>query len=353
MFQGIPQSSEKILSFTISHLGESFTIKVIDSLQFMPGSLSSIVENTKKEFPTPQAAFPNFFQHFWQYGWTIDMITRILKKNEFPYTALDSFAKLTKPIETMPLKEPFPHEQFGFHIWVDYLCCYLECDTLQLCDAFEHFVKKIYDAYGLFAFYYVGLPRLSWDCMLITIKDKFTPEILSDPNMVGYWANLLRGGWSYMGLRLAEYEEGSIIVYFDANNLYGWAMMNDLPYRDFRWMTQEELDALKADPYAFIEKCHEQHIMFSVMGDFIYPPEIHHYTSDLPLMPERACVDEEWLSDKQVELNIICRTRHNAKQPYLLQTQFNKYNYFVYGELLDFYLQQGIIIDNLYCGQVF
>ena len=58
---GIPQSSEKILSFTISHLGESFTIKVIDSLQFMPGSLASIVENTKKELPTPQEAFLTFF----------------------------------------------------------------------------------------------------------------------------------------------------------------------------------------------------------------------------------------------------------------------------------------------------
>ena len=106
----------------------------------------------------------------------------------------------------MPLKEPFPHEEYDFCVWADYLCCYLECDTLQLCDSFEHFVKKIFDAYGLFAWYYVGLPRLSWDCMLITIKDRHTPEILSDPNMVGYWANLLRGGWSYMGLRFAEWE---------------------------------------------------------------------------------------------------------------------------------------------------
>ena len=128
--------------------------------------------------------------------------------------------------------------------------------------------------------------------MLITIKDRFTPEILSDPNMVGYWANLLRGSWSYMGLRFTEWEEGCIIVYFDANNLYGDAMMKDLPYRDFCWMTQEELDALKVDPYASIKKCREQHMMFSVMGDLIYPPDIHHYMSNLPLMPEHATVDE-------------------------------------------------------------
>ena len=45
--------------------------------------------------------------------------------------------------------------------------------------------------YGLFAWFYVGFPRLSWDCMLITIKDKYTPEILSEPNMVSYWAKHL------------------------------------------------------------------------------------------------------------------------------------------------------------------
>ena len=196
MVQGIPQSSEKILSFTIIPPGQSFTIKVINSLQFMPGSLASIVENT--------GGFPNFFQHFRLFSWPEEKITQILKKNKFPYSTLDSFTKLTKPVETRLLKEPFPHEEYGFCIWADYLCCYLECDTLQLCDSFKHFVKKIYDAYGLFAWFYVGLPRLSWDCMLITIKDKYTPEILSEPNMVGYWANLLRGGWSYMGLRFAE-----------------------------------------------------------------------------------------------------------------------------------------------------
>ena len=56
--------------------------------------------------------------------------------------------------------------------------------------------------------------------------------------------------------------------------------------------------------------------MFSVMGDFICPPDIHHYTSDLPLMPKRATVDKAWLSDKQKELNATCWTKHNSKQEY-------------------------------------
>ena len=77
---------------------------------------------------------------------------------------------------------------------------------------------------------------------------KFTLEILSDPDMVGYWAKHLRGGWSYIVLHQAEWEPGSIIIYWDANNLYGWSMMQDLPYWDFCWMTHAELDELKANP---------------------------------------------------------------------------------------------------------
>ena len=32
---------------------------------------------------------------------------------------------------------------------------------------------------------------------------------------------------------------------------------------------------------------------------------------------------------------------------------WDKHHYFVYGEVLDFYLQQGIEIAHLYCGIVF
>ena len=70
-------------------------------------------------------------------------------------------------------------------------------------------------------------------------------------------------------------------------------------------------------------------------------------------MPEKASIPEECLSPKQVELNTNNRTKHNPHQQYLLQTMWDKHQYFVYGELLDFYLQHGVEIAHLYCGIVF
>ena len=91
--------------------------------------------------------------------------------------------------------------------------------------------------------------------------------------------------------------------------------------------------------------------MWCVMGAFTVPTAIHNKkTWDYPLMPEKASIPEEdQLSPKQVELNKNNCTKHSSHQQYLLQTMWDKHHYFVYGEVLDFYLQQGIEMAHLYC----
>ena len=93
-FEGILNSREKFLGFTIILLIESCLIRIIDSLQFLPGSLSSLVETQKKEFTDQSKAFPMFFHIFCTLGYDEEQISFLLKKNEFPYEWFDSFKKL-------------------------------------------------------------------------------------------------------------------------------------------------------------------------------------------------------------------------------------------------------------------
>ena len=96
-FDGIPNnSSEKLLSLTFIPLpGDAYTIRVIDSLQFMMGSLSSLVENQKKEMKSMEEGFPKFCEAFDDKGYDRDTKAFLLKKkNEFPYEWLDSYDKL-------------------------------------------------------------------------------------------------------------------------------------------------------------------------------------------------------------------------------------------------------------------
>ena len=69
-------------------------------------SLSSFVENQKKEFTEKEKGFPIFYQMFRQMGLPEDVIKFLLKKNEFPYKWLDDFGKLILESSQMPLKEP-------------------------------------------------------------------------------------------------------------------------------------------------------------------------------------------------------------------------------------------------------
>ena len=73
--------------------------------------------------------------------------------------------------------------------------------------------------------------------------------------------------------------------YDDANNLYGWAMSQKLPTRDFNWVDASTWDATRVlaladdtDRGEFIEV------------DLGYPTELHDSHNDYPLCPERLPV---------------------------------------------------------------
>jgi hypothetical protein len=71
-----------------------------------------------------------------------------------------------------------------------------------------------------------------------------------------FFEKCIRGGISgVMGSRYAKSDENNKLLYIDSNNLYGWAMMEPLPYsyRDFesyipaKELTKEEILTIPDD----------------------------------------------------------------------------------------------------------
>ena len=54
----------------------------------------------------------------------------------------------------------------------------------------------------------------------------------------------MRGGVSYISKRYSRADKNNTIMYWDENKLYGWAMIQDLPYCDFNWLMTKKLTVL-------------------------------------------------------------------------------------------------------------
>jgi hypothetical protein len=169
----------------------------------------------------------------------------------------------------------------------DYHDLYLKTDVLLLADVMENFRKVCRANYGLDPMWYYTAPGLAWDaCLKLT---KVELELISDPDMYLLIERGIRGGISTITKRhaiannkyMANYDpkkESKYLPYLDANNLYGWAMSQPLPIKDFEWMDDNEL-----------EKWSEHSC--TLEADLEYPDDLHDLHNEYPLAPERITVN--------------------------------------------------------------
>ena len=113
-------------------------------------------------------------------------------------------------------------------------------------------------------------------------RTKVELDLISDPEMFKFLDNGLRGGICMITKRHAvannnrlpavQYDKtkpDSHIVYYDANNLSGWAMSQTLPHSNFRWLSEKDFE--KIDWQAQNET---QSTGYIVECDLHYPKEL-------------------------------------------------------------------------------
>ena len=99
--------------------------------------------------------------------------------------------------------------------------------------------------YELDPVHFLSLPRLAWQACLEKTNVKL--ELLTDYDMLLMVEEGIRGGICHSIHRYAKAnnkymrnydknKESSYLQYLDANNLYGWAMSQNLPVNGFKWV---------------------------------------------------------------------------------------------------------------------
>ena len=121
----------------------------------------------------------------------------------------------------------------------------------MLDDVLLAYRKMCLDYYELDPWRFYTDPGLTWNAGLKMTG--VTLELLTDEEQYMFVEDGMRGGISVISHRHSEANHPSIpgydankenkqILYVDANNLYGCAMMMPLPTGDFRWEDDEAVE---------------------------------------------------------------------------------------------------------------
>ena len=77
-------------------------------------------------------------------------------------------------------------------------------------------------------------------------------------------------------------DKSKCITYLDANNLYGWAMSQYLPYGRFKWLNQKEIS-----DFCLNSISENSSIGYILETDLEYPSKLHELHNDYALAPEK------------------------------------------------------------------
>lgn len=344
----IPRNDQLYIAFTKTvrsvekDYRTNIKLRFIDSFRFMSSSLdflSSLLPSEKKKILQSECQNMSEKQ------------TKMLeRKGVFCYDYIDSWKKLDE--EYLPPKDDFystltesniSDEDYDFatNVWKEfniktlgeYSDLYMKTDILLLADVFENFRVTCYENFSLDPAHYFTAPGLSFDAMLKNTGVKI--ELLTDIDMLLFIERGIRGGISQCSKRyskannkyMTEFDskdESKYLIYLDANNLYGYSMMQHLPLDDFQWC-QDEFDVEKI---LNISDDSSTGYIFEV--DLDYPQSLHDKHKDYPFCAENRVVP------------------HTKKDQKLLLTLYDKKNYVIHYKMLKCALQNGLVLTKIH-----
>ncbi|XP_050293541.1 uncharacterized protein LOC126734075 [Anthonomus grandis grandis] len=346
----LPLTHEKYISFSV-YLNQT-RLTFLDSFRFLSASLDELVQNLASETLEP---LKKHFRNEQEY-------LLAMRKGVFPYDFVNGWDSLSTTY--LPSKdhffnklkqEPITNEDYAHakNVWNtfqvqtlgEFSDVYLKTDVLLLSIVFENFRSLAFQYYGLDPSFFVSLPSFSWAAALKMTKIQL--KLLTDIDQILFIEKGIRGGitqvihryatcnnpyysQTYDNTKPAEY-----LMYFDVNNLYGWAQCQNLPFANFRWLEEFEIEILEYNLRFSKDKVLEIYGSFKEKSiilevDLLYPTVIHDKHKDMPFCPEHK----------------ICAKSSNQKK--LVCTVQDKINYVIHFENLCQCLKYGVQLKKVH-----
>ncbi|KAE9522903.1 hypothetical protein AGLY_016714 [Aphis glycines] len=299
----IPNSTEKYISFS-KEVALRFSIKFVDTFRFMASSLSELADNLledKSRFKETLKLFSNK---------TLDLVTR---KGVFPYEYIDNWSKLNET--RLPSKSAFYNslkdeeinnndyshakkiwKVFNIKTLGEYSDLYLKTDVAILTDVFENFRDLCLSTLSLDPAHYMTAPGFAFDCMLKYTKGGICQSVKRYAK-----ANIP----NIEGLNYNPNKSISWITYLDCVNLYGKSMLTELPFKDFEWVDDLNIDVTKISD--------DSEVGYILEVDIDYPQYLHEKHNDFPFLPLNECPPNsksKWMASY---IELCTRMRREAR----------------------------------------
>ena len=316
MVSSLSQTLDKIskIDNDISKIDNKFTRNMRSTVSSLSQSVNKVSKtNNKISYDELIKKFPDTYQLC---NNDRNKFELLLRSGVYPYEYMDSWKRFKEG--SLPDKESFysrvnkkgisdedyaPAQKvwdaLNIKILGEYHDLYVQSDTALLVDVFESFRDKCFEIYELDPANFLSAPALAWQACLK--KTQVEPELLTDNDMLLMFEERIRGGMCQATHRYAKAnnkymnnhdknEESSYLEYLDANNLYGWAMSQKLPVRNFKWIEKGDISKFNE---AFIKNYDENSDKgYIVEVDVKYPEKIRMLHSDLAFLPERIKINK-------------------------------------------------------------
>ena len=172
-------------------------------------------------------------------------------------------------------------------------------------------------------------PGLAWKACLK--KTGVRLELLTDPDMLLMFERGIRGGITqvvhryasannkYMGDLYNPIKESYYLQHLDANNLYGWVMLQPLPTSKFKWV--------EIDPDQISDLAASKIKGYLLEVDVKYPTDLHDSHNNLPFMCDK------------MKINKVEKLVPNLR---------DKKNYIIHIRALDQAFRHGLVLERIH-----
>ena len=329
----IPLAGGKSKMFSIGCL------KFVDSYNFLAMPLDQMAKingcKTKRLYPYEYSGLDSL-------GTTTKSYNNLIGNLKIEDFKSSLYNKLPTQEEVENFKNENSHKT-GKDLTIEYL--QNDAEILDYC--MNEYVKISMKEFKLNPLHYVSVPGYSFDCWLIS--NGVTLDTLQDKQMLDDFVGAKGGGiCGIMGDRYIDNSDGKTIWYIDANNLYGYAMMQKLPYKDFEFITTTTLDPRSGFLDIILNTPDDSDHGYCIVCDIDYTNECKERTEQLALMPNKRKIKDNEMGYRQRGKSKARSGKLLHRSEKLILDQNNKTEYMVHYRMLKFYVKMGVKVTKIH-----